>query len=106
MVRIVFETAGGQQFPIVVEASGSLMQAATGHGVPGIDADCGGSMVCGTCHVYIASEWQAKLPPKSDMEIQILEYVPSPHPDARLSCQIPLGEQLDGLIAVLPPAQR
>lgn len=106
MVRIVFETGSGQQFPIVVEASGTLMQAATGHGVPGIDADCGGSMVCGTCHVYIAADWQSKLPPKSEMEIQILEYVPSPHPDARLSCQIPLSEQLDGLIAVLPPAQR
>ncbi|MDB5970176.1 MAG: (2Fe-2S)-binding protein [Hydrocarboniphaga sp.] len=106
MVHLVFQTRNGQQFPLEAAAKQSLMNAAVAAGIPGIDADCGGSMVCGTCHVHIAPQWRDRLPPISDMEQALLECVPQPHPDARLSCQIPVSEQLQGLVALIPSAQR
>lgn len=106
MVHVVFQAQNGQQFLVDASIDQSLMNAAVGAGVPGIDADCGGSLVCGTCHVYIAKAWQDRLPPISEMEQSLLEYVPQPHPDARLSCQIPVTEALHGLVATIPPSQR
>lgn len=106
MVHLVFQTQTGTEIPLDAATGQSLMNAAVAAGVPGIDADCGGSMVCGTCHVHIARAWQDRLPPISEMEQALLEYVPQPHPDARLSCQIPVTEALQGLVAVIPAAQR
>ena len=106
MVRVVFELANGERQPVEADENGSLMQAAVTAGVEGIDADCGGSMVCGTCHVYVPQEWQAKLPDQSEVESEILDYVPVPHPDARLGCQIPMTPELEGLTVKLPETQR
>src|SRR3546814_11923405 len=71
-----------------------------------LDADCGGSMVCGTCHVHVADRWLAKLPPKSSMDTEILDYVPEPHPNARLSCQIPVNADTDGIELTIPRMPR
>lgn len=106
MIRIGFETATGKRIGLQIEPAGSLMEAARAHDVPGIFADCGGSMVCGTCHVVIDPQWHALLPDPCDMEREILDCVPQPQPHTRLSCQIPITPNLDGLIARIPAAQR
>lgn len=105
-MRAVFETAEGRKFEIDVAASASLMSAAKDACLPGIDADCGGSMVCGTCHVYVDASWLARLPASSEMEREILDCVPQAHPRARLSCQIAMTPDLDGIKVTIPPRQR
>lgn len=106
MVQITFETATSERIRIDAAPGTSLMEAARAHDVPGILADCGGSMVCGTCHVVIDCEWQERLPPQSDMEREMLEYVPEPQPNTRLTCQIPVTERLDGIVVKIPALQR
>lgn len=104
MVQLTFVTAHG---PVQIEAGGegSVMRAAKAKGVEGIDADCGGSMVCGTCHVIIVNSNGATLPEPTEMEAEILEYVPEPHPDARLSCQLNLVDCVDGMVFKVPALQ-
>jgi ferredoxin, 2Fe-2S len=84
----------------------SLMQAAVAANVQGIEADCGGLLTCATCHVYVREPFASKLPPPSDDELGMLEFTASPRqPNSRLSCQIELGEALDGLTVDLPASQ-
>jgi ferredoxin, 2Fe-2S len=106
MIRVALISPDGERHELSASAGTALMQAAKNEGVPGIDADCGGCMVCGTCHVYVAPEWQAHLPQPSEMERMILESVPVPRPDARLSCQLVLAPDLDGLCVRIPERQR
>lgn len=106
MTRAVFITADGERMELDCGNAPTMMRVAVENGVPGIDADCGGSMVCGTCHVHVADTWLAKLPGKSSMEAEILDYVPEPHPNARLSCQIPVDATTDGIELTVPRAQR
>jgi 2Fe-2S ferredoxin len=105
-VRIVFDTHESGRVELEVTPTGSLMEAARAHGVPGIDADCGGYMVCGTCHVVIEPMWHDRLPPQSDAERDMLECVPDPEPNTRLSCQIPITEALNGIVMRVPKRQR
>lgn len=106
MPKVTFESANAE--PVTLDASegDSLMETAKAANIDGIDADCGGSMVCGTCHVYVADEWIERLAPPSEMEQEILECVPVPNPKARLSCQIIISPNLDGLTVRLPDTQR
>lgn len=84
----------------------SLMQAAVGANVQGIEADCGGLLTCATCHVYVREPFASRLPPPSDDELGMLEFTASPRrPNSRLSCQIELGDALDGLTVDLPESQ-
>ncbi len=84
----------------------SVMQAATGFGVPGILADCGGSASCGTCHVVVDAAWAARLPPPEPHELLVLETTAVPAgPGSRLSCQIRLTPALQGLVLHLPERQ-
>ncbi len=84
----------------------SLMQAATGFGVPGILADCGGSASCGTCHVIVDPAWAGRLPPPEAVERLVLETTAVPAgPGSRLSCQIRLTPALQGLVVRLPAFQ-
>lgn len=106
MVKIHFLTPGGRDITVETPARGSVMEAAKANEVPGIDADCGGSMVCGTCHVIVAPEWQSRLPEQDAMERALLEYVPEPRPNTRLTCQIPVTEELDGIVLQIPDLQR
>lgn len=105
MVDIIFKTHSGEVVSLQAPEQGSLMEAAIANDVPGIIADCGGSMVCGTCHVIVAPEWQEKLPAQSEMEKEILEYVPDPQPNSRLTCQIPVTAALSGIILQIPESQ-
>ncbi|MGQ0619480.1 MAG: 2Fe-2S iron-sulfur cluster-binding protein [Panacagrimonas sp.] len=105
-MRAIFETIEGRHIEVEVAPSASLMSAAKDACIAGIDADCGGSMVCGTCHVYVDPRWLDRLPASSEMEREILDCVPHPHPQARLSCQIAMQAALDGVQVKIPPRQR
>jgi len=106
LVRAIFHTPSGDRREIDAECGASLMHSAKMADVEGIDADCGGSMVCGTCHVHVSPEWLDRIPPAEEMEETILDCVPDPHPQARLSCQIIVTEAMDGLEVTVPTAQR
>jgi len=82
------------------------MLTAIKNNVSGIDADCGGACACATCHVYVDSSWVHRLPPMSDMEKGMLDFAPDIKPTSRLSCQIEVNGDLDGLIVELPRTQR
>ncbi len=84
----------------------SLMQAATGYGIDAILAECGGSAICATCHVYVDEAWASRLPPPDDNERALLDNTAAEkRPTSRLSCQILLGPQLQGLVVRLPERQ-
>ena len=85
----------------------SLMQVATGAGVEGILAECGGSMACATCHVYVDPAWVAAMPPALDDELEMLACTAAPRREhSRLSCQIRITWALHGLVVQLPECQR
>lgn len=84
----------------------SLMQAATGHGIDGIVAECGGSGICATCHVWVDPAWAARLPPPDANERDMLEHTAAERrPESRLSCQIRLHAGLQGLLVCVPDRQ-
>ena len=78
------------------------MQGARDISVPGIDADCGGCCACGTCHIYVESAWEEKIPPRNDTEVAILESVMDAKPNSRLSCQIQITPEMEGMIVHIP----
>nr|WP_176593366.1 2Fe-2S iron-sulfur cluster-binding protein [Sphingobium sp. EM0848] len=106
VVRAIFHTPSGDRREIDAQCGVSLMESAKAASVEGIDADCGGSMVCGTCHIHVSPEWLERLPAPEDMEATILDCVPDPHPQARLSCQIVVTPEMDGIEVIVPTAQR
>ena len=106
MARISFRSASGATFEIDATPGETLMSQAKARGVPGIDADCGGSMVCGTCHVFIDPPWLDTLPPASAGEAALVEYGLYPRETSRLSCQLIVTEQMDGMTVEIPPAQK
>ncbi|WP_439401728.1 2Fe-2S iron-sulfur cluster-binding protein [Bradyrhizobium sp. DASA03068] len=106
MPAIIFIHADGK--PDRVETSGgeSAMQAATRHGVEGILAECGGNAMCATCHVYVDESWLARLPTIADDEDALLDGTTAERrPNSRLSCQITVTSELDGLVLRLPERQ-
>lgn len=106
MVRIVFHDCDGSVTEIDAKPGVSLMQNAKDHDVLGIEAECGGSMVCGTCQVYVADDWYANLPEPTEMEREMVEYTRHPRPSSRLSCQIVVTPEMDGLEVETPVSQR
>jgi len=106
VVRLVFKLSNGSDVEIDAPPGRSIMEAAKAENVPGIDADCGGSMICGTCHVQVDPESQLRLPEQSEGELELLEYVPEPKPNSRLTCQIPVTDTLEGLVLMVPTTQR
>lgn len=105
LVKVLFSGAGGEARWISAEVGQSLMSAAKASGVPGIEAICGGSMVCGTCHVYVDEAWLGRLEPPSAAEQVILEGTLEPRPNSRLACQIRLSEAHEGLSIAVPDDQ-
>ena len=83
----------------------SVMQVATGHGIDGIVAECGGNAICATCHVYVDPAWLPKLSPRHDMEQSMLDFAEDVRSNSRLSCQIKVTPELDGLVMRLPDRQ-
>jgi 2Fe-2S ferredoxin len=106
VVEITFRGADGARRTIEAKAGTSLMASAKAAGVGGIDADCAGSMVCGTCHVFVDAPWFATLPPPSAGERALVEYGLYPRENSRLSCQMVVSEAMAGMTVEIPPAQK
>ena len=105
MPTIVFIEHDGTEHQIDGEIGKSLMQNALDNNVPGIDADCGGECACATCHVYIDDAWKDKVGAASEQETSMLGFVDSVKDNSRLSCQIKVTPELDGLVVHLPESQ-
>ena len=105
MVNILFVEHDGTEHFVAVASGGSLMQAAVSNAVPGIDADCGGSCSCATCHVYVNEEWSAKLGAINPTEEAMLSLSTDRKDNSRLACQIPVTDALDGLVVTTPEFQ-
>ena len=105
MPKITYIEHGGKTHTIEVANGLSVMEGAVQNNIPGIDADCGGSMACATCHVYVKEEWFNKLPKKEDGEEDMLDMAFEPKKNSRLSCQLMVSEQIDGLVVNLPEKQ-
>ena len=105
MAKITYIEHNGKNHTIDVPNGLSVMEGAVQNNIPGIDADCGGSMACATCHVYVKEEWFNKLPKKEDGEEDMLDMAFEPKKNSRLSCQIMVSDELDGLIVNLPEKQ-
>ena len=99
MARVTYIAVTGERKTVDAQAGESVMLTAIKNNVSGIDADCGGACACATCHVYVDSSWVHRLPPMSDI-------APGIKPNSRLSCQIEVNGDLDGLIVELPRTQR
>jgi 2Fe-2S ferredoxin len=106
MPRIVFMEPDGVRREIIAPVGITLMEAARQHGVRGIVAQCGGACACATCHVYIDPAWVTKLEPREDMEEGMLETAWEPKESSRLSCQVHITAELDGMTVSVPRRQR
>jgi len=105
MPKITYIEHNGKSHTIDVANGLSVMEGAVQNNIPGIDADCGGSMACATCHVYVDENWYEKLPKKEEGEEDMLDVAYEPNRFSRLSCQIMVSNDLDGLIVRLPSKQ-
>ena len=105
MPTIVFIEHNGEKREVQVEAGGSVMRAAVENAVPGIVADCGGSCSCGTCHAFIEPAWLGKIPAADTAENALLEGLLELQPNSRLTCQITVTADIDGMVVRLPQSQ-
>ena len=105
MPRIIFTEPSGARRAIDAPLGITLMQTAVQNGVQGIVAKCGGACACATCHVYVDAVWIAKLPAREDMEEGMLESAWEPRDNSRLSCQIHVTANLDGMEVTVPQRQ-
>ncbi len=105
MPKITFIEQSGAEHVVDAEEGVSVMEAAIKNMVPGIDADCGGACACATCHVYVDETWTEKAGKADAMEESMLDFAYEPKENSRLSCQIKVTAELDGLIVRLPEFQ-
>ena len=105
MPKIIYKDYQGTSKTIEVQNGLSVMEGAIQKEIPGIDADCGGSMACATCHVYVDEKWIDKIPKAEDAEIDMIDMAFEPKKNSRLSCQIIVNEELDGLVVTTPEKQ-
>jgi len=105
MVKITFIDAEGSARTVEGEPGSTVMETAIQNGVPGIEAECGGACACSTCHVYIDDAWREKVGEASPMEVDMLDFAYGVQPNSRLSCQIKVTEELDGLVVRTPERQ-
>ncbi len=105
MPKVRFVTHEGSEHVVDARADESLMENAKRHDVHGIFADCGGSMSCATCHVYIAPDWVDRVGAASGDEVAMLELAIDPQDNSRLSCQVLVRDDLDGLVVHIPKSQ-
>lgn len=106
MARITYIEHNGTEHVIEVANGMTVMEGARDNGVPGIEADCGGACACSTCHVYVDPAWVPKLPEKDMMEADMLDFAWAPDTErSRLTCQIKVNDDLDGLVVHIPERQ-
>ena len=105
MPKITYIEHNGKSHTLDVPTELSVMEGAIQNDVPGIDADCGGSMACATCHVYVDEKWFDKIPKAEDAEVDMIDMAFEPKKNSRLSCQIIVSDELDGLEVTTPEKQ-
>ncbi len=105
MPKITYIEDNGKTHSLEVANGLSVMEGAIQNNVPGIDADCGGSCACATCHVYVDEKWFDKLSKKDSAEQDMLDMAFQPNSFSRLSCQITVSDELDGLVVKMPSKQ-
>ena len=105
MPKITYKDYQGISKTIEVESGLSVMEGAIQKEIPGIDADCGGSMACATCHVYVEEKWLNKIQKAEEAEEDMIDMAFEPKKNSRLSCQLIVSEELDGLIVTTPSKQ-
>jgi 2Fe-2S ferredoxin len=105
MPKIKYIEHSGKEHEVDVPVGWSVMEGAVKNLIPGIDADCGGACACATCHVFVDQAWLEKLPAKEDMEETMLDFAPDMAGNSRLSCQIKVTPELDGLVVRMPKSQ-
>ncbi|MDC3036357.1 2Fe-2S iron-sulfur cluster-binding protein [Candidatus Pelagibacter sp.] len=105
MTKITYITHDNKSHTVDVQNGLTVMEGAVQNDIPGIDADCGGSMACATCHVYVKEEWLNKVSKKEDGEEDMLDMAFEPKQNSRLSCQLIISDDLEGLIVNIPSKQ-
>jgi 2Fe-2S ferredoxin len=105
MTQITFIDSGGTARTVEGENGSTVMETAIRNGVPGIEAECGGACACSTCHVYVDEAWQEKVGEPSPMEEDMLDFAYDVKPNSRLSCQMKVSDDLNGLIVRTPERQ-
>jgi 2Fe-2S ferredoxin len=105
MVKITFIDAAGQSRIVEAEEGSTVMETAIRNDVSGIEAECGGACACATCHVYVDDSWVEKLPKAESMEEDMLDFAYDVRPTSRLSCQLRVTAEIDGLVLHTPEQQ-
>lgn len=106
MVKITYVPFEGDSMTVEVQSGSTVMEGARENNVPGIEADCGGACACSTCHVYVDEIWADKLPGRAEMETDMLDFAFEPNERlSRLTCQLKVTTDLDGLVVRLPERQ-
>jgi ferredoxin, 2Fe-2S len=105
MPKITYIEHNGKSHEIEVANGLTVMEGAVQNNISGIDADCGGSCACATCHIYVNEEWFNKLPKKESAEEDMLDMAYEPNKLSRLSCQITVSDELNGLVVKMPSKQ-
>jgi len=106
MAKITYIEHNGKEHVVEVANGLTVMEGARDNNIPGIEADCGGACACSTCHVYVDCSWVDKLPVKDAMEEDMLDFAWEPDTlKSRLTCQVKVTDELDGLIVRMPEKQ-
>ena len=105
MAKITYIEHNGTNHTVDVQNGLTVMEGAVQNNIPGIDADCGGSMACATCHFYVKEDWFDKVNKKNEGEDDMLDQAFEPKKNSRLSCQIIVSDDLDGLVVDMPEKQ-
>ena len=107
MPKVTYIEHSGKSHTVDVAVGTSVMRGARDNDIPGIDADCGGECACATCHVYVDPAWEARVgkPTEGTLESSMLDFAAVTKPNSRLSCQIEMRPDLDGLVVRLPEGQ-
>tara|TARA_B100000575_G_scaffold248365_1_gene214237 strand:- start:293 stop:613 length:321 start_codon:yes stop_codon:yes gene_type:complete len=105
MTKITYKDFQGNSKTLDIDNGLSVMEGAIQNEIPGIDADCGGAMACATCHVYVEENWFNKIPKAEDAEVDMIDMAFEPKKNSRLSCQIIVSNELDGLEVITPEKQ-
>ena len=105
MAKITYIEHSGKSHTKEIPNGLTVMEGAVQNNIPGIDADCGGSCACATCHVYVDEKWFSKLPNKENAEVDMLDMVFEPNTFSRLGCQITVTNDLDNMVVKMPLKQ-
>jgi len=105
MPKITYIDHAGTARTVDAEVGATVMETAIKNGIPGIEAECGGACACATCHVYVDEAWREKTGDPSQMEEDMLDFAFEVRKESRLSCQIKVAADLDGLIVQVPDKQ-